>query len=150
MSRVGSLPGAHVQYHDGRNLEARVRLHERFSANPFGLHSWILAQIDLPVNASVLEVGCGAGSFWVANRERIPPAWRVTLTDTSPGMVAEAERRLGAEHPAFVFGMAAAERLPLPDASFDGVFAHFMLYHVEDRPRAIHELARVLRPGGHL
>lgn len=53
------------QYRDGRNPEARIRLHERFSTNPFGLHPWLPVQINLPPHASVLELGCGVGSFWV-------------------------------------------------------------------------------------
>lgn len=138
------------QYRDGRNLEARIRLHERFSTNPIGLHPWLMAQIALPPHASVLELGCGVGSFWVTNRDRIPPGWRVTLTDLSPGMVREAERRLSGQHPGFTFGTATAEDLPYPDATFDAVFAHFMLYHVEDRQRTLREVARVLRPDGQL
>ncbi|MDQ2653757.1 MAG: class I SAM-dependent methyltransferase [Chloroflexota bacterium] len=133
------------QYRDGRNLEARIRLHAQFSANPVGLHPWLLAQIDVPPQASVLELGCGVGSFWVTNRDSTPPGWRVTLTDISPGMVREAELRLG-DCPGFTFATAAAEALPFPDATFDAVFAHFMLYHVDDRPLAIREMARVLRP----
>lgn len=147
MSSDSRLP---EQYRDGRNLEARIRLHERFSTNPVGLHPWLLAQIDLPSQASVLELGCGVGSFWAANGDRIPPGWRVTLTDLSPGMVSEAERRLGGKRPGFTFATADAEALPFPDATFDAVFAHFMLYHIDDRPRAIREMARVLRPGGRL
>lgn len=138
------------QYRDGRNLEARIRLHERFSTNPVGLHPWLLAQIDLLPHASVLELGCGVGSFWVTNRDRIPPGWRVTLTDLSPGMVRAAERCLGGRRPGFIFAAASAEELPFPDATFDAVFAHFMLYHVGDRPRAPREMARVPRPGGQL
>jgi ubiquinone/menaquinone biosynthesis C-methylase UbiE len=138
------------QYRDGRNLEARMRLHERFSANPVGLHPWLFSQIKVPADASVLELGCGVGSFWVTNRDRIPQGWRVTLTDLSPGMVDEAKHRLGGRDPSFSFRTAAAEALPYPDATFDAVFAHFMLYHVDERLLAIREIARVLRPGGQL
>jgi SAM-dependent methyltransferase len=136
------------QYRDGRNLEARVRLHEQFSKNTLGLHPWLFAQMNLPAQANVLELGCGVGSFWITNRNRIPPGWRVTLTDLSPGMVEEAEQRLGGHSSGFTFETVAANDVPYPDATFDAVFAHFMLYHVDDRPQAIREIARVLRPGG--
>ena len=138
------------QYRDGRNLEARVRLHEHFSNNPLGLHPWLLGQIDLPEQADVLELGCGVGSFWVTNRDRIPSGWRVTLTDASTGMVREAEHRLCSHPLRFTFVTVNAEDLPYPDSAFDAVFAHFMLYHVEDRPRAMREIVRVLRSGGQL
>ena len=40
------------------------------------------------------------------------------------------------------------QELPFGEASFDAVIANHMLFHVEDRPRALGEIARVLRPGG--
>jgi ubiquinone/menaquinone biosynthesis C-methylase UbiE len=42
------------------------------------------------------------------------------------------------------------QALDLPDAAFDAVVANWMLYHVPDRPRALAEIRRVLRPGGTL
>jgi SAM-dependent methyltransferase len=42
------------------------------------------------------------------------------------------------------------QELPFADARFDVAVAGWMLYHVPDLPRAIDELARVLRPGGRL
>jgi ubiquinone/menaquinone biosynthesis C-methylase UbiE len=44
----------------------------------------------------------------------------------------------------------AATQLPFDDAGFDGVIANHMLYHVEDRARALTEIQRVLTPGGRL
>lgn len=138
------------QYRDGVNLEARIGLHERFSTNHLGLHPWLLAQLDFPPQAAVLELGCGVGSFWITNRARLSPEWRITLTDASPGMVREASARLDGQRSAFTFAVVAAEELPYADQSFDAVIAHFMLYHVRDRQRAIREIARVLRPTGSL
>jgi ubiquinone/menaquinone biosynthesis C-methylase UbiE/Fe2+ or Zn2+ uptake regulation protein len=40
--------------------------------------------------------------------------------------------------------------LPLPNASFDVVILHQVLHFLDDGARAIHEAARVLRPGGRL
>jgi SAM-dependent methyltransferase len=44
--------------------------------------------------------------------------------------------------------VADVQELPFADSSFDGVIANHMLFHVDDRPRALAEIARVLRPGG--
>ena len=38
--------------------------------------------------------------------------------------------------------------IPFEDARFDAVIANHMLYHVPDRPSAIQEIHRVLKPGG--
>nr|WP_281047839.1 class I SAM-dependent methyltransferase [Spirochaeta thermophila] len=43
-----------------------------------------------------------------------------------------------------------AAHLPIDDESVDYVFANMYLYHVEDPPRAIQEMARILKPGGRL
>jgi SAM-dependent methyltransferase len=43
---------------------------------------------------------------------------------------------------------ADARALPFGDASFDAVMCVSMLHHVDDRPRALAEQRRVLRPGG--
>lgn len=138
-----------VQYKDASNLEARLRLHREFSTNPYPFHAWYFDRLDLPGNARILEVGTGSGALWQVNADRIPPGWEITLTDLSPGMLADAERTLSPLR-SFAFRQADAQDLPFPDASFDAVLANHMLYHVPDRPRALSELRRVLRPGGRL
>jgi ubiquinone/menaquinone biosynthesis C-methylase UbiE len=45
---------------------------------------------------------------------------------------------------------APAEDLPFNDASFDTVVSTLVLCGVDDQPRAVRELRRVLRPGGRL
>lgn len=137
------------QYHDASKLNARISLHERFGTNPRGLQRWVFDHFDLPEGARILEVGCGPGLLWTENLGRIPAGWSVTLTDASPGMVAEAKRRLGTVR---TFGLRAADvqGLPFRGSSFDAVVANHMLYHVPDRPKAISEISRVLKPGGSL
>ena len=95
----------------------------------------------------VLELGCGPGHFWRDTRDLRPAGWRVVCSDLSPGMVAEARAALAGEA-GLSFAAADAQALPLADASFEVVMANFMLYHVPDRPRALAEICRVLRPGG--
>lgn len=43
---------------------------------------------------------------------------------------------------------ASVQELPFPDASFDLIFFHHVIEHVPDPVKSLHELARVLRPGG--
>ena len=50
---------------------------------------------------------------------------------------------------AIVVANVDAQALPFPDDGFDAVIANHMLYHVPDRPRALAEIRRVLRPGGY-
>lgn len=136
-----------VQYRDDTNLNARVELHRRFSVNSGSFHRWVFDQLDVPDRARLLEVGCGPGHLWAANRERMPAGWEAFLSDFSYGMITAARSRLGA---GFRLEVADAEALPHPSGTFHAAIANHMLYHVQNRPRAIRELARVLQPDGAL
>jgi len=133
------------QYRDDSNLRARIDLHKRFSTSSQPWHRWVFDRLDLPPDARVLEVGCGPAELWRANRERIPGGWTITLADLSDGMLAAAREWFG-DRAEYV--VADVQELPFEDGAFDAAIANHMLYHVPDRPRAIGELARVLRLGG--
>lgn len=138
------------QYRDASNLNARIALHERFSTNKYGWHRWVFDQFALPGEARILDVGCGPGRLWTENLDRVPDGWHVSLTDASPGMVREAEGDLAGSGRHLDFRVADAQELPFESGSFDAVVANHMLYHVPDRPKALSEISRVLRPGGTL
>jgi SAM-dependent methyltransferase len=133
------------QYATDANLRARIELHERFATTSLSYPRWVFDGYDFGNEADVLEVGCGNGMIWRENLDRIPPGWRLMLTDLSPGMVDEARAILG-DRVSHV--SADVQELPFAEASFDAVIANHMLFHIEDRPRALREIARVLRPGG--
>ncbi len=143
------------QYRDAHNLNARGSLHSRFGTNPYPWFRWLFDQLltIAPADARILEVGCGPASLWIENLDRLLPGWRVTLTDLSEGMVAIARERLtaaSASTEVFSIQTADVESLPFPDSGFDVAIANHMLYHVPDRPKALGQLRRVLRPGGAL
>jgi ubiquinone/menaquinone biosynthesis C-methylase UbiE len=133
------------QYATNANLRARIALHDRYSRTTVSYPHWIFDGYGFGDDADVLEVGCGDANIWRENLDRIPPGWRLTLTDFSPGMVDAARAVLGDRAE---YAVADVQELPFPDASFDAVIANHMLFHVPDRPRALGEIARVLRPGG--
>jgi ubiquinone/menaquinone biosynthesis C-methylase UbiE len=134
------------QYKNAANLNDRIQLHVRFSTNRYDFHMWVFDQLKLAADSRVLELGCGPGSLWRPNLARIPAGWQITLTDFSPGMLAEARANLAGAHP-FAFEQTDAQAIPFADASFDAVIANHMLYHVPDRAKAFAEIQRVLRPG---
>jgi len=133
------------QYATNVNLRSRIALHDRYSRSPVHYPHWIFDGYAFGDEADVLEVGCGDGNIWRENLDRIPPGWRLTLTDFSAGMVDAARAVLGDRAE---YAVADVQELPFADASFDAVIANHMLFHVEDRPRALGELSRVLRLGG--
>ncbi len=134
------------QYCDSSNLEARIALHARFGTSRCNFHRWVFDHFDLRQHARVLELGCGRGSLWEANGERIPADWRLTLSDLSLGML-RATRAAGV--PARLLQLDA-QVIPFGEQSFDAVVANHMLYHIPDLPRALGEIRRILSHGGKL
>jgi len=138
------------QYKDSTNLNARVELHNRFSTNQYGWFNWVFdALMNLPANAKILELGCGPGYMWKENADRIPTTWDITLSDLSSGMLDSAWRNLVVTGRNYKFKEIDAQEIPFENETFDAVIANHMLYHVPDRPKAIAEIKRVLKTGGH-
>ena len=137
------------QYRDSSNLSARIRLHKLFSTNGYGWHRWVFDHLaELPGDARILELGCGRGDVWAENRDRIPPDWEITLSDLSPGMIEDARMKLQGSGRLFDYEVIDIQSIPYPEATFDGVVANHMLYHVPYRTKGIAEIHRVLKPGG--
>lgn len=140
-----------VQYHNATKLSARIRLHEQFSTNPQSLQRWFfdhLLQIA-PEQGRVLEIGCGRGDIWKQNADRVPPGWQITLTDFSAGMLTDCRAYLGPEMAGrFAYEIVDAQAIPNGANRYDIVIANHMLYHVPDRPQAVAEIRRVLKPDG--
>ena len=117
------------------------------SFHPGGLEGTreLLASSGIGPGAQLLDVGCGLGaSAQVAATEF---GLRVHGVDTSAPIVARAMARSGDAR--VHWSTASLPHLPFADASFDAVLAECVLSTV-DRPAALTELRRVLRPGGSL
>ena len=100
----------------------------------------------------VLEIGGGTG----ANLPCYGPAvTSLTITEPQPPMLRRLERAVrelgaGQHGPSARVLRAPAEDLPFGDDSFDVAVSTLVLCGVDDQPRALRELRRVLRPGGRL
>jgi arsenite methyltransferase len=99
----------------------------------------------------VLDLGSGSGTDALISAKLVGPRGRVYALDMTAPM---REKLQAAAASAGVTTLQTiegdAESIPLPDASVDVVTTNGVLNLVPDKPRAIAEIYRVLRPGGRL
>jgi len=95
----------------------------------------------------VLEIGGGTGENlpWYG-----PGVESLTVTEPMVPMVRRLERRVRDLDSAAKVLRTSAEDLPFDSATFDVAVSTLVLCGVDDQPRALRELRRVLRPGGRL
>jgi ubiquinone/menaquinone biosynthesis C-methylase UbiE len=137
------------QYKDDSNLAARQRMYRFATGGGIGWYPWVFSQIQAGARASILEIGAGNAMLWRECGPSAPPGWTIALSDLSPGMLGGSREALHGQR-SYSFALSDACRLPWADESFDVVLANHMLYHVPDRPAALAEIRRVLKPGGRL
>jgi ubiquinone/menaquinone biosynthesis C-methylase UbiE len=95
----------------------------------------------------VLEIGAGTGGnlpFYGA------AVASLTLTEPETPMFRRLERKVREQETDAIALRAPAEDLPFEEDSFDTAVSTLVLCGVDDQPRALRELRRVLRPGGQL
>lgn len=105
-----------------------------------------IAKASLPPSAIVADIGTGTG-FLAAGLA--PHAAKVYGFDANEHMLEVAKKNL-APFTNIELRAAKGDLIPLSQNSLDGVFANMYLHHAPEPPKAIHEMARILKPGGML
>lgn len=138
------------QYKTSTNLKNRANLHAKYANRDW--FDWVAEELDWNGIHNVIDIGGGAGWFWCSTKGAVPRAVNLTLIDASDHMQKEAYNNVSTcEHfQSVASATAAATALPHPENSFDMAIMMHMMYHVTDPRRAIDEVARVLRPNGHI
>jgi ubiquinone/menaquinone biosynthesis C-methylase UbiE len=98
-------------------------------------------------SGDVLEIGAGTGGNLSFYGDQVRS---LTLTEPEKPMVRRLEKHIAERHPGATLLRAPAEDLPFNDDSFDTVVSTLVLCTVDDQPRALREVSRVLKPGGRL
>src|ERR1017187_7488440 len=96
-------------------------------------------------NCTVLEFGCGTGTFTQALKMRFPTL-DVHGCDISPRGIEKAKARC----PQATFHLLAGETADPPIPQCDVIYTHHVLEHVEDLEAAMPQIALLLRPGGYV
>jgi SAM-dependent methyltransferase len=109
-----------------------------------------MQELALRPGESVLEVGCGHGRTLVRLAET--PDTHLAGVDPSDVMVRLATRKLRRTIAAgrAEISLATSAKIPHRDARFDAAFAVHVVYFWRDPLADLHEIHRVLRPGGRL
>lgn len=99
----------------------------------------LIALLDLPSSATILDVGAGTGKYSQALTDR-----GYSMIALEPSEVMKEQARVDQK---VKWIQASAELIPLPDRSVDGVIAILAVHHFKDRPAAFREMARVAGDG---
>lgn len=146
-----------------RDAWARWLLERRFGGDPDRqrrlarhlqpIRDRVLANARIARTDTVLDVGCGDGLLGFGALGYLGSDGLVWFADHSPALLAQCRARadelgIGTRCRYYV---ASVEQLDgIPDGGVDVVLLRAVLLYVADKPRALRELARVLRPGGRL
>lgn len=109
--------------------------------------SEVIRRAALAPGDRLLDLGAGTGDL-AGEALRRHPNCPVVAADFTIEMMQSGRLRTGAERISWTG--ADAQKLPFPDQVFDAVVSGFLLRNVSDLPGSLHELLRVLRPGGRM
>jgi SAM-dependent methyltransferase len=110
----------------------------------------VVGRAGIEPGQRVLDVACGTGVVARRAAARAGAGGQVTGLDLREGMIARARSLPAPDGAAIEWRLGDAAALDLPDAAFDRVICQQGLQFFPDRPRALAEMHRVLKPGGRL
>lgn len=105
--------------------------------------------MNVQKGATALDVCCGTGDWSIAMAEAVGPTGKVIGLDFSENMLSvgvDKVKKQNLKNVELIHGNAM--ELPFPDNSFDYVTIGFGLRNVPDYDQVLHEMYRVVKPGG--
>lgn len=109
----------------------------------------LIEAADIRSGQTVLDIATGAGEPGLTVANMIGPDGHLTMSDMVPEMIATAKRRAAEQGLTNIeFIISDMADLPSGDAQFDRTICRFGLMFCPEKPKAISEAYRVLKPGG--
>jgi ubiquinone/menaquinone biosynthesis C-methylase UbiE len=131
----------------GRSFDAWAGEYDRYRPTyPDALFELIATQLELPTDPRVADLGAGTGRASISMAGR---GWRVTAVEPGGPMLDVLRSRAETEGLVIRTVQATAEATGLAAGSFDLATAA-QAFHWFDKPAALMEMARIVRPGGGL
>lgn len=137
---------AHYRELHARNIWLSGEQPEYFAEYKMRDFAALVRKSNIPEDGRFLDFGSGIGNSVTPFRHYLPKA-HLTCADTSAESLAIGR----ATDDQLVDDVLISEtRLPMPDASFDGVFACCVFHHISagSHHEVLLELRRVVKPGG--
>jgi arsenite methyltransferase len=131
-----------------------VRQIAQDSFHPGGseLTSSMVTSMNLPAGARIADIGCGAGTSarWLAAEGYDAHALDLGINSLAAAEHDQNQNQRNENGAAVGFIQADARQLPFADNSFDALLAECSFSLVPNKPAALQEFGRVLKPGGRL
>ena len=129
----------------GRSFDAWADEYDRYRPTyPSDLFTFIALELGLPQTPQVVDLGAGTGRASIAMASI---GWRVIAVEPGGPMLDVLRARATDGGLPIETVQASAEATGLPAASFDLATAA-QAFHWFDKPAALAEMARIVRPGG--
>ena len=145
----GGRPGRSDLRREREGPDCAAERERRYERGPTALGG--AASPDAQERPAILDIACGTGDFAIAAARAFPQA-QVTGMDLSEGMLSVMEGKVAR---AGLDGRISTlqgdcTRMHFDNGAFDCATIAFGIRNFEDRPAALREILRVLRPGGRL
>jgi ubiquinone/menaquinone biosynthesis C-methylase UbiE len=133
-----------------KDLQVRIDIHNQFGGK--NIDVWMLDLLKLEKGSNILDVACGAGKQIISFYEALNGNCKITGGDVSQELLAQAREESAKRKMKNIeiIELDFNKPFPLEDNQFDMVSCCFAIYYAQDIPFTIHEIHRVLKPGGRI
>ena len=108
----------------------------------------ILNEVGIKPGFTVLDFGCGPGSYIIATRKLIGESGKLYVLDMHPLAMAAVRRLIARKNLNNVEAIHSEARTGLPDNGIDVALLYDVLHGLHDPQTVLGELHRVLKPEG--